>query len=93
VRLDGRPGPRPVLFRTSCVRLLTEVGPERISVFSFSVDDGLSFHPWPDRYALRSGGHRGDRIGLYTCADGPAEGTPGKGHADFDHFDYEFSID
>jgi hypothetical protein len=78
------------------------VGADRVNRFSYSLDEGRSFIAWPDPYPLRSGGHRGDRVGLYTYNNravesgrGPGDANPDAswpfGYADFDYLRLEIS--
>lgn len=77
----------PVTVPGTLLRLRTEVGVDRVNLFRYSFDEGVTWHNWPARHALRSGGHRGDRIGLYTLNN-----LTSAGHADFDYFRYEYDI-
>lgn len=81
----------PVSVPGPFLRLRTEIGSDRLNRFSYSLDDGLTWRDWPDRYLLRSGGHRGDRIGLYTFNNhASANDASESGYADFDYFHYDY---
>lgn len=70
------------------LRLRSEIGPDRINHFAFSTDEGRTFTAWPDTYLLRSAGHRGDLIGLYTYNNRASGDAPDFGHVDIDNFSY-----
>jgi hypothetical protein len=86
LRFNFRVPEQAVSIRGPVIRLRSTVAADRFARFDFSTDDGITWTAWPDTYALRSGGHRGDRIGLYTFNNR----TPSGGYADFDYFRYEF---
>lgn len=75
----------PVTVPGTFLLLRTEVGEDRVNLFRYSFDGGVTWLNWPARYSLRSGGHRGDRIGLYTFNNLAPSGC-----ADFDYFRYEY---
>jgi hypothetical protein len=79
----------------SIVILRSEIQLGGQAIFSYSIDNGLSFVEWPVRYTQRSSGHRGDRIGVYAFAADGRESKASKaslisGYAEFDYFRYEF---
>ncbi|MCU0793906.1 MAG: family 43 glycosylhydrolase [Opitutaceae bacterium] len=91
LRYNQRSPATPVPVSAPTILLRTEIGPDRVNRFRYSLDDGELWHDWPDRYALRSGGHRGDRIGLYTYNHrAPDDASPDYGYADFDYFRYDY---
>lgn len=100
LRYNQAPPAYTVIVPGPFLLLRSEIGADRINRYRYSLDDGRSFLEWPDAYLLRSGNHRGDRIGLYTFnnrARGPGDSKADPdaswqyGYADFDYFRYEFS--
>lgn len=65
--------------------------------FSYSTDEGLTFHPFGESYQLQIGGYRGDLIGIYTFNDAATIAktatSPGTDHlggfVDFDYVRYD----
>ena len=81
---DGKVTPGDALPKgTTTVWLRSSAGFDDINSYSYSLD-GTTFAPFGGAYKLKSGGYRGDMVGIYTF-NNEAEA----GYIDVDYFHYE----